>query len=159
MIFPKKTPPTKLRDATILKLRPPNLGTIEPELAASPFRNQDWFYATGEPFSYPELNQWHATRGWICQCLETPDYEGPDHHIIVAWQLNNQLHQRYFKIGYDTYHWACGSPAHYQWFFQTMKPGHSTTLLINPQDPNDCQIFGMFEAFVKSGDELLWVAT
>jgi hypothetical protein len=145
---------------TILRFMPKNLGTVEPELQAAPIRTEQWFSRNGseQRWAERELNGWHAHRGWVCQCVEVPDYEGPDYHIVVAWIYDNRTYQKYFKIGYDTYHWAVSTPQHYGWFHDIMKCGNPLTLLINPDDHSEAHIFGQFEAFVKIDGRLSWVA-
>lgn len=150
---------TKLSDLKIKELKPTDLGCLEDELQAPPIRAQEWFCRNGDPFKNTDvLNEWLAIRGWVCQRLEEPDHEGPDHHIIIAYQFKRKLYQEYFKIGYDSYHWTMSNPEHCNWFRSTLNPGHSLTLLINPKDHGEMKIFGQTEAFVKKNDKCKWCA-
>jgi hypothetical protein len=45
--------------------------------------------------------------------VKEPDYKSPDNHIVIAGIDDDQVDQKYFKIGYDTHHWAISTPQHY----------------------------------------------
>jgi hypothetical protein len=156
------TYPVILSESTIVGLKPHDLGQLEIELQMPPIRTQAWYNMTAQEWHDTAmtniLNEWLAIRGWVCQRLEEPDFEGPDHHIIIAYLFGEKLYQKYFKTGYDTYHWASSYPDHCYWFTETLNPGHALTLLINPKDPEEVIIFGQLEVYVKRNGELEWCA-
>ncbi|PCJ62331.1 MAG: hypothetical protein COA79_04505 [Planctomycetota bacterium] len=157
--MPNDVYPVTLSEHVIMESKPDDMGCLEIELQASPIRTQKWFHKNGDPMKNSEiLNEWLAIRGWVCQRLEEPDHEGPDHHLIIAYQFEDQLYQQYFKPGYDSYHWVNSYPEHSSWFYRTLNPRKSLTLLINPKDHGDVIIFGQLESFVRENDKLKWCA-
>jgi hypothetical protein len=146
--------PSLLR-GDILAMRPADLGQVEKELHKP--RAAIYWKGLGTDAA-ARVAGYEAVRGWVVQVKETRDYEGPDFKVWIAYEVGEKLHQLYFSVGYDGYHWACGSPDHCEWFSKTMKAGRSLTVLYDPWEPDQAVIFGMAEPFVTVDGERRWAA-
>ena len=144
-----------------LAAKPESLGEFETELRAKPPRKISWKRKSGAPLSSESihaLENWMVVRGWIVECLEEYDSEGPDFYISYAYEINQKVFSIFLKVGYDKLHWALSAPEHQKWFYQSMKKGHTLTVLVDPKNPERSIILGQVEAFDWSSGFAKWVA-
>lgn len=146
--------------AEALAQRPAVLPEVEPELRASPPRTLALFTRTGEPIherAVEVTGTYRAVKGWVVSMEKTHDYEGPDHHIRLAWEQDGEIRIEKVVIGYDSYHWAVSYPEHFAWFERTMQPGQPVTILLAPAG-RDWSIYGQLEAFIDRGGNRVFAA-
>lgn len=133
-----------------LSKRPENLGEVEPELKIPPPRNKIWENTFGEMISQSSqdmANNWTALRGWIVKSEVKYDGYDPDYQITLAYEFERKVYIKSFSIGYDHYSWCSIYGSHAHWFHTTMKEGNSLTILVDPLQHDDYQIFGQLETF------------
>ena len=146
--------------AAALAVRPETLPEVEPELRAPPPRTLTLLTRTGEPIherAVEVTTAYRAVKGWIVSVTRTYDYEGPDHHVRLAWEQDGALRVEKFTVGYDSYHWAVGYPEHFAWFHARMQPGQPITVLVAP-DGKDWSCYGQLEPFVDRGGKRVFAA-
>lgn len=146
--------------AQALAVRPASLPEVEPELRQVPPRSIATFDRQGAPLHERPLaaiRDFSAVKGWVVSVEEVPDYEGPDFHVRVAWEARGEARVEKLVVGYDTYHWAVGSPEHHEWFFRRIRAGQPVTVLLAPRG-KEWRLYGQLEAFVERGGQRVFAA-
>lgn len=138
----------KLTAEEALQYRPPDLGSVEPELRADTPRSAPWCSKFGNRIRDEWFENGRAVRGWVCVVEEVPDYEGPDYHIWFAYEIDGEVRTDKGVVGYDTYHWAVDEPESYAWFKRTIIAGKAITVLVDPNDVDKSTIYGLRDPYL-----------
>ncbi len=154
----------KRRDpAEVQAARPAHLPLVEAPLRTNPGVAGFWCDRRGmkADLATPHLAALTShvpVKGWVVDCVEKSDVEGPDYHLCLAYELNGCAHQFFRVVGYDSYHWAVTDPEQFRWFHDHIRKGSHLTLLVDPKDPGKGVIFGLLNLYWNENGTVRWVA-
>ena len=107
----------------------------------------------------PVIEEWSATRGWVCRAEVIPEREGPIWELDVVFYVGETPVLAKFKDESDKAHGVGGAAVHDRWFRSLMKSiGTAATVLFDRS--GNCLLFGDLHPYVFwSFEETLQLAT